>query len=474
MGGSQEAPKRVPPQNSEAERQLLGAILIKDPAIDSVLPIIKADDFYEPRNSVIFTAMLELKNKGMAIDQITMLDHLSGSGKLEEAGGAVYISDLANYMPTAAHAEDYAKIIREKSDLRKLINISSDVITKAFEEDTSSLDLVQDAESRIFDITERNKGEMINIKEMAHQVYEQIDRMSKRSDELIGLPTGYKYIDQATQGLRDGELIIVAARPSVGKTALVLNIAHHVATTKNKSVLIFSFEMGSEELIRRMIAVGSGVSLTKISTGKLLTKPDREKIMHTLGKLSDQDIYIDTADNDVFQMRAKARTIMSKIRRENKDKKLDLIIVDYMQLVKPTKEPSREQQIAAISRGLKALARDAKVPVIALSQLNRESEKRDRTTKAGAKIPPKLSDLRESGSIEQDADVVLFIDREDEKDLDGQVTEGGESRAVKIRNVKLIIAKNRNGPLADQSVMFLPELTAFREKSGRDTDEAFS
>ena len=463
---------KVPPQNTEAEQSLLGSILLRGQAIDVVIPIITAEDFYDNKHMKIYSAMFELQATGSAIDSLTVIDKLNRSGDLENVGGASYISDLSNLMPTWMHVEDYAKIIREKSDLRKLIGISAEILEHAFDEEKTSREIIESAENKIFSITEKSRGSLREVKEMIHDVYVQMDEMGRMKDELIGLETGYKKIDEATSGLTGGSLVIVAARPSLGKTSLVLNIAHRLATRKQKNILFFSFEMSAEDLIRRMLATGSRVSIQKIRTGKYMTKEEKQKILEAAGVLSETRMFIDTDDNGVFEMRAKVRTIMSQLKREGK--KLDLIIIDYMQLVKPDASiKSREQQISTISRAMKAMARETDIPVIALSQLNRESEKRDRT-KSGKRIEPKLSDLRESGAIEQDADVVIFIDREDEKDTEGVEQQGSAERFVKVRRCRLIIAKNRNGPTLTQPVLFLPELTCFEETTELQNDEAFN
>jgi replicative DNA helicase len=466
-------PGKVPPQNIEAEQSLLGSILLKSTVVDLIIPLITADDFYEPRHRTIYGAMMELHKTGAAIDILTLSEKLRITGSIEECGGALYISDLSNYVPASIHAEDYAKIVREKADLRRLIGISADIIERSYREEELPRDIIQNAETEIFNITEKSRGSLVLVREMVGDVYEHIEKMGKMEETITGIETGFKLIDDATSGLNKGDLVIVAARPSLGKTSLVLNIAYRIATRKNKNVLFFSFEMSAEDLVRRMLAVGSRVSMQKIRTGKYMTKDERQKILDVAGFLSETRIFIDTDDNGVFEMRSKVRTAMSQLKREGKT--LDLVIIDYMQLVRPDKSiPQREQQIAAISRGLKSLAREAQVPVVALSQLNRESEKRDRT-KSGKRVPPKLSDLRESGSIEQDADIVIFIDREEDKDASGvESSDSAPDRTIKIRKCKLMIAKNRNGPIVDQSVLFLPELTAFEESTELNTDEAFS
>jgi replicative DNA helicase len=467
-------PGKVPPQNIEAEQSLLGSILLKSSSMDTIIPIIHTNDFYDPKHKKIFGAMLKLNEESSAIDILTVIEYLLSNNKIESVGGASYISSLPDIVPTSAHIEDYANIVREKSDLRKLIDMSSEVLESAYRQNVESLEIIEGAENRIFGITDKNQSTMVMVRDTVSDVYEKIDKMGKNPDAYVGLETGFKRIDEATSGLQSGELVIVAARPAVGKTSLVLNIAHKLATKKDKNVLIFSFEMSSEDLIRRLLAIGSRVNIKKIRTGKFVTREEKQLLMEAAGKLSGTSICIDTDDNSVFEMRAKARTLMAQLKRESK--KLDLIIIDYIQLVKPDASIKvSEQQISNISRTLKTLARESGVPVIALSQLNREVEKRDRTPgKSGEskKIPPKLSDLRESGAIEQDADVVMFIDKENDELVDASVSyQDGEKVMRKMRKCKLIIAKNRNGPTDEQKVWFIPDLTAFEERSESETDE---
>ncbi|MFP4466364.1 MAG: replicative DNA helicase [Candidatus Goldiibacteriota bacterium] len=465
---------KVPPQNNEAEQSLLGSILLSTGrSIDVIASLIEPEDFYDPKHRNIYAGMKKLSEKSDAIDALTLVDELNSSGLLDSAGGASYITMLSDIVPTAAHIEDYAEIVKEKSNLRKLIDLSTEIIENAYTGSREPSDIIETAENKIFGIAEREHGTMTTVKELIHNVYERIQEMGANPEKYIGMETGYKYIDEATSGFKEQELIIVAARPSLGKTSLVLNIAHKLSVRKRKNILMFSFEMSAEDLIRRLLAIGSRVNIQKIRTGKYLTKEEKEKIMEAAGRLSDTNFCIDTGDNTVFEMRAKTRSYMSQLRKDGK--KLDMIIVDYMQLVRP--DPSikvREQQIANISRSLKALAREANVPVIALSQLNRESEKRDRTRPgAGSaeKAPaPKLSDLRESGAIEQDADMVMFIHREDNEIVDVTVFDDAGVEKRQGRRCRLIIEKNRNGPVASQKVWFIPDLTAFEERTEQEQE----
>ncbi len=468
---------KLPPSNIEAEKSLLGCILISDKVFDKISPIVDADDFYDMSNKKIFEVIKEMNQRGDAVDYLTVTNALRTKGILESVGGASYISMLSDSIPTYAHAEEYARIVREKSILRNLIDLSTKIIEDSYGESRSPEDMLEMAERSILGIREKEQtGSIKKVKELVGEVYEKIKTTGAREGSLLGLPTGFSKIDNLTLGLQPENLIIIAARPSVGKTSLAMNIAYHLGVEKNYNVLIFSFEMSQYDLIMKFIAAGSKVELYKIRTGKFLTKAESQSIFHIMDLLSESSIFIDTDDNNVFDIRSKARNLMSELKRQKKT--LDLIIIDYMQLIKPNENLPREQQIAQISRSLKALARELKVPVIALSQLNREAEKREYPTRGKSeKEPkisyPKLSDLRESGAIEQDADIVIFIAKEakGEYEASGEYAPG-ESFSRKATKCKLIIAKNRNGPPGEQDVAFIRELTLFQEESKRDPNEA--
>ena len=471
-----EVPGKVPPQNTEAEQCLLGSVLLGSHAFDKVAPILMPDDFYDPKHQLIYEIMKELSIDNSAVDSLTVIERLRSKGLLEQSGGVQYISSLADTVPTTAHAEDYAKIVREKAVLRKLIDISTGIIESSFKEEYTPDTLLEDADRMLFEIRQREQtGSMKSVKDMIIGVYQHMKDMGKMAEgELLGLKTGYSQIDNLTSGLQEEQLVIIAARPGVGKTSLALNIGYHAAM-EAKTVLIFSFEMSSQDLIRKFLSISSRVSLKKIREGRFISKQEDTDLVRAAGLLSNASIFIDTDDNSVFEMRSKARNLHAQLRREGK--KLDLVIVDYLQLVKPNESIPREQQIAQISRSLKALAREMKVPVIALSQLNRESEKREKG-QGKKKSRPKLSDLRESGAIEQDADIVIFIDKEMQEE--GKSTtmkytySTGASIERKVVKCTLLVEKNRNGPTGEQDVWFIQELTAFEEMSGRTTDEAVS
>lgn len=475
-------PGKIPPNNTEAEQSLLGAILLSDKVFDRVSTMIDTDDFYEPKHKKIFAAVRDLSVKGDAVDQLTVADALRVKGMLEEVGGASYLAGLSDLMPTAAHAEEYAKIVRSKAILRNLIDLSTGVVEASFREEYSHEAILEDAEQVLFKIRQREQiGSIRKVKDMVSEVYEKIKMMGKQEGSIIGLETGFQKLDDLTSGLQKQNLVIIAARPSLGKTSLAMNIAYKLAVEKAKNVLVFSLEMSAHDLVMRFLSTGSKVDLQKIRRGKFITKQEESHIMHVLGKLSESSIFIDTDDNSVLDMRSKSRNLMAELKRDKKEG-LDLIIVDYMQLIRPNDNIPREQQISQISRSLKALARELDVPVVALSQLNREAEKRETpiTRKGGVQQGggggPKLSDLRESGAIEQDADIVIFIAREGKEEGTSYYTDpvSGTSVQKKAFKCKFIIAKNRNGPTGEQVVWFVPDLTQFEPLSGQSTDEDFS
>jgi len=459
---------RVPPQNPEAEQSVLGSVLISDRVFDNVETIVGPADFYESRHRKIFEVMQELSRKDEAIDVITVAEGLRIKGWLESAGGASYLSALSDSIGTPAHAEEYANIVKEKSILRNLIDISTEAIEDSLSEGKDPKIILESVENKIFNLAETgHKGSMQAVKDLVADVFQRITAMGSRDEKLTGLPTGFARIDDYTSGLQPSELVIIAARPSLGKTSLALNIAYNLSVNKAKNIVIFSFEMNEQDLVKRLLAYGSRITLNKIRTGKYISQAEKSRLIDILGRLSGSSIRIDTEDNTVFDMRSKIRSLMTMLKRDGE--KLDMVIIDYLQLVKPDDRIPREQQIAQISRALKAIAREMEIPVVALSQLNREVDREKGTRKTG----PKLSNLRESGALEQDADVVMFIDRDEEKDMRGTMSaEGEDDVSVNLRKCKLIIAKNRNGPIGEQPVYFIPDYTAFQEITGQTTDES--
>lgn len=439
---------KVPPQNVEAEASLLGALLIDSDAIVKIADIISAADFYEERHRHIFEAISHLYEQHRPIDVLTLSDQLKGAGFLEAVGGAAYLTELTNFVPTAAHAEQYAEIVSQKAIRRRLINASQDIVGMGFNESTNLQELIEEAESRLFEVSQKHvKQDIASLESILSESFERLDELHKDKGRIRGVPTGFKDLDNMLAGLQRSDLFILAARPSMGKTALALNLAHNVAVKSHETVLLFSLEMSKEQLVDRMLAMESGVDAWALRTGNL-TDTDFEKIGHAMGTLGEAPIYIDdTPGITVSDLRTKAR-------REAHLRPLGLIIVDYLQLMsggaKFGGDGNRVQEISEISRGLKGIARELNVPLIALSQLSRSVESR-------TPPHPQLSDLRESGSIEQDADVVAFIYREDYYNPDS------ERKGI----VDIMIKKHRNGPTGNVELYFDKEKQRFRSLDTR-------
>ena len=426
---------KLPPQNTEAEASLLGAILIDSDALVKVADLVSADDFYEDRHRRIYEAITALYEQHSPIDVLTLSDQLKATGFLEAVGGAAYLTELTNFVPTAAHVEQYATIVAQKALRRRLIKASQDIVGLSYDEAKNLQDLIEEAETKLFEVSQQHVGQDItSIETILTESFERLDELHRDKGQLRGVPTGYKDLDQKLAGLQKSDLFVIAARPSMGKTAFVLNLAHNVAVSAGQSVLIFSLEMGKEQLVDRMLARESGVNAWDLRTGNL-SDQDFEKIGHAMGTLSEAQIYIDdTPGITVSELRTKAR-------REAHQHPLGLIIVDYLQLMSGgsrfTGEANRVQEISEISRGLKGVARELNVPVLALSQLSRSVESRPDKQ-------PQLADLRESGSIEQDADVVAFLYREDYYNP--------ETERKNVLDVQ--IKKHRNGPVGNIELYF--------------------
>jgi replicative DNA helicase len=440
--------RRVPPQNLEAESSVLGGILLENEAINLVLELLRAEDFYRESHRKIFRAMIELSDRTEPVDVITLSECLKNRGELEAVGGSAYLASLNDFVPTAANIAYYARIVREKSILRHLIHAATEVATKGYDATSNVEELLDSAEKAIFDITEqRIKGSFVKVGDMMKDSIKMVEKLFERKTMITGVPTGFKDFDAKTAGLQPADLIIVAARPGMGKTAFSLNIAGHAAFS-GYGVAVFSLEMAKEQLALRLLCSEARVDNARVRTGYLSDR-DFPKLATAAGKLHDALIYIDdTPAISVLELRAKARRLA-----RDRDKKLGLIIVDYLQLMRGTgAAQNREQEISEISRSLKALAKELNVPVMAISQLNRRVEDRNDKT-------PQLSDLRESGAIEQDADVIAFIYREaayNPKSDDNTAT--------------ITIAKQRNGPTGDLSLTFLREFTRFEDYTGRDEE----
>ncbi|HEY3302599.1 MAG TPA: replicative DNA helicase [Candidatus Binatia bacterium] len=440
--------RKVPPQNLEAEASVLGGILLENEAINRVLEILAPVDFYRESHRKIFRAMMELTDRNEPADLITLSELLKAKGELEAAGGSTYLASLADQVPTAANIAHYARIIREKAILRQLINSATDIATRGFEEQGNVDEFLDAAEKVIFDIAEKKiKSAFVSIGDMIKDTLKAVERLYERKELVTGVPTGFKDLDKLTAGLQPSELIIVAGRPSMGKTALALNIATYASLNAGIGVAIFSLEMAREQLVLRMLCSEARVDNSKVRAG-YLGERDFPKLANAAGRLHEALIYIDdTPAISVLELRAKTRRLI-----RDREKKLGLVIVDYLQLMRGMGAASnREQEISEISRSLKALAKELRVPVIALSQLNRRVEDRgDRR--------PMMADLRESGAIEQDADVIAFIYRDEvynQKSQDKGIAE-------------VIVAKQRNGPIDTVRLAFLNEYTRFEDLAQRD------
>jgi len=440
--GSQQKPGKIPPQNIDAEISLLGSLLIEEDAIITIADKISIDDFYDKRHSTIYAAVLRLYEQNKPIDLLTLSSVLKDSDDLESIGGSSYLTELTNAVPTAAHAEHYADIVAEKAMRRKLIKASEDITNLSFADSMGSVqEILEQAEQRLFAVSQRTlKQDMVSIEQILAEGFDRLDELHKNKGKLRGVRTGWKDLDNMTAGLQRSDLIVLAARPAMGKTTLVGNLVQNIAMNEKQATLFFSLEMSKDQLVDRMLAAESGVDAWNIRTGNL-SDQDFEKLGSAMGALSEAPIYIDdTPGISILEMRTKAR-------REAQKHQIGLIVVDYLQLMSGAKKGgdfNRVQEISEISRGLKLIARELNVPVVALSQLSRSVESRSPQI-------PQLSDLRESGSIEQDADIVMFIYRE--------AYYNPETDRQNVTD--LIIAKHRNGPTGKVELYFHPERLKF-------------
>lgn len=440
---------RVPPQSVEAEQAVLGAMLIEREAISKVAEFLRQEDFYREAHRLIYNAAVDLFNKNDAVDLVTVTEFLRKDDKLEGAGGISYITSLANSVPTAANVLYHARIVEEKSLLRQLINAATNIAGLGYEASEEVGDILDSAEKMILDVSNRKVGqEFTPIKSIIFEAFDRIQGLYESKGGITGLSSGFKDLDRLTSGLQPSDLILIAARPSMGKTAFVLNIASHVAIREKKTVAFFSLEMSKEQLVQRMLCSEAPIDSQRLRVGDLEGK-DWQKLVNAADRLSSAGIFIDdTPGITVLEMRAKARRL--KIEHD-----LQLIIVDYLQLMQGSGRnkgsENRQQEISEISRSLKGLARELGVPVIALSQLSRSVESRQVKK-------PMLSDLRESGSLEQDADIVAFLYREDYYNPD-----------TENKNITdVIIAKHRNGPVDTVQLFFHKQFTKFADLSRMD------
>jgi len=442
---------RLPPQNLEAESSFLGSLLMDREAIFKVSDSITPSDFYDKRHEIIYRAMLRLFEKRLAIDLVTINDELSNENALEGIGGAQYLTELLNGVPSSAHVVHYATIIREKATLRRLTGVGSELVELGFKE-SERLDTTLDrAEQLLFAVSQKyTKQNFVSLSDVLSESFERIDELHKHKESIRGIPTGFKALDNLLAGFQKSDLIVLAARPSMGKTSLALNIAQHAATHEKIPVGLFSLEMSKEQLVDRLLAGESGIDSWKLRTGHL-TDEDFPKIGQAMATLSEAPIFID--DSPVLTV----MEIRSKARRLQSEHGLGLLVIDYLQLMQGSynRDSSRVQEISEISRSLKALARELAIPVIAISQLSRAVEQRPSHI-------PQLADLRESGSIEQDADVVIFIYRDDYYDP--------ETERKNIAD--LLIKKHRNGPTGQIELYFEPAHMKFYNLERQKTDVA--
>ena len=436
---------RMPPQNIDAEQAVLGAMLIKKEAIAEVSQLLRPEDFYRDAHKIIYEAMLALFNRNEPADIVTVTNYLDKENKLDKVGGITFVTALANIVPTAANVNFHANIVREKADLRHLINTATDIAGMAYEATDDVSDVIDKSEKMIMEVANRqNVSTFTPMQEIVMETFDKINTLYESKGGLTGISCGFKDLDALTSGLQASDLILVAARPSMGKTAFTLNIAANVALKEKKTVAFFSLEMSKQQLVQRMLCSEGGIDSQKLKNADLSTE-DWEKLVRTADKVSAAPLYIDdTAGITVNELRSKARRLKA-------EHGLDLIIIDYLQLMQGRSKggsDNRQQEISDISRSLKAVARELNVPVIALSQLSRSVESRQIKR-------PMLSDLRESVSLEQDADIVMFLYREDYYDP--------ETANKNITEV--IVAKHRNGPVDTVKMFFKKEFTRFNDLS---------
>ncbi len=453
--------ERMPPQALEAEMAVLGSMLISPEAVGRAIEVLgEEQNLYSSGHRKIYRSMINLFEKNQPVDLVTVAEELRRLKWLDDAGGPVYLTRLADSVATAANVEYYGRIVLEKAVLRRLINSATQIVTAAYESDESAEVLLDQAEGSIFAIKEKRlRKTLVPIKQFIHDSFETVERLYREKRHITGAETGYKRLDEMTSGLQPGDLVIIGARPSVGKTALALNIAQHLAIGLRQPVAIFSLEMSKEQLVLRLLCSEARVSSHRVRTG-YLSQEEWPPLVNAAGLLNEAPIYIDdSAGSSPLEIRAKARRLKAEV-------DVRLVIVDYLQLMRgsSSRVENRQQEIAEISRSLKALAKELNVPVIALSQLSRVSEQR------GENSRPILSDLRESGAIEQDADVVMFLHREKGGYQQG---DGGEAAAADASPTELIVAKQRNGPVGTVKLVFMRGYTKFEEASDRDAPAGF-
>jgi len=434
---------RVPPQDIVAEKSLLGALMISNDVLPDVLTILRPRDFYEKRHQEIFQAMLELYDRHQPVDLLTLTAELKKKKQLKDIGGAPYLAELSNFVPAAAHAKAYAEIIEKTSVRRRLIQAGTEIANKAYEDDAVADTLIGDAERELFEVSDKIiKSDYVPMEELLADAFDRIEQLHKNKGALRGLKTGFRDLDKKTAGFQKGDLVIIGARPAMGKTTFAQNLAYNIASINKKGVLFFSMEMAANEIIDRMISDVSGVDNWKMRTGNL-TDEEFAKIGDALGEMDEIPIYIDdTSSMTIVELRNKARRAMH-------DRNIGIVIVDYLQLITGSDryKGNRVQEVTEISRGLKILARELEIPVIALAQLSRNVTGREDPR-------PVLSDLRESGSIEQDADLVMFLHRPD-------YYKQNDDNYEETHITELLVAKHRHGAVGKIELYFHPELLRF-------------
>jgi len=429
---------RIPPHSAEAEQSVIGALLLDKDAVIAVAEFLSPENFYDDRHRQIYEAALELYEERVPIDVLTVAERLKKDKALKRIGGAAYLAELANKVPTAAHVEHYGKIVKDQSTKRSLMTAASKLVELSLDEGLAADELLDKAEAEVFALTQKHLSQAFApVRDALAESFDRLDELHKQAEGLRGAPTGFKDLDDTLAGMQRSNLLILAARPGVGKTSLALNIAQNLAVEHKQKVGFFSLEMSKEELVDRLLVSQADIDAWRLKTGKL-SEDDFTKLSNAMGELAEAPLYIDdTPALSILEMRTKARRLQVEYG-------LDLLVVDYLQLARSRQLENRVQEVSEISMGLKNLARELKIPVLAVSQLSRAVEQR------GTKRP-QLADLRESGSIEQDADVVMFLWRENEDD---------------VENINLEIAKHRNGPLRSLKLFFKGDRIKFY---GRET-----
>jgi replicative DNA helicase len=432
--------ERLPPHNLDAEQGVLGSLLLDRDAVIRVAAWLKPEDFYLQANGTIFRAVVELYNRREPTDLITLSDELARREQLDAVGGVAYLTNLLNAVPTAVHVEYYGRIVERAATLRRLIDAGGRIVAVGFQEGIDTEDALDAAERAIFEVSQkRQTKDFVSIGEVLDELFHRLDTLQQNRDALVGVGTGYTDFDALTGGLQKSDLVILAARPSMGKTSLALGMAYGAAVNNGKTVGVFSLEMSAEQLVQRLLSMETGVDAHRLRLGQI-DDGEWDRISRAFGRLAEASIFIDD------QAGASIMDVRSKARRLQAEHGLDLVVIDYLQLMSGRRSENRVQEISEISRGLKGLARELNVPVLALSQLSRAVESR-------SDHRPMLSDLRESGSIEQDADIVLFIYREDKYEEDS------EKKGI----AEIIVAKHRNGPVGSINLRFFDRTARFAD-----------